>query len=211
MPHNHDTLNDPAVAPELRLRALESFLIENGHIEPPVLSALISAFGNRIDPDASPAMAIGGRPDELPAQVGAAAMLAIPRDSPGRYSAKTGKGSPLRWRWRWRIAARSPGPNGPRCSARKSRMRTPTATGTTTAAGSPPSSRSLPTRGSLRARARQASLAKRAGVTAYSCDCRRPARISIPATGMSGRRGAGTRRVAVASVCSRACRAEPLC
>ena len=85
MPHNHDTLNDPAVAqkPELRLRALESFLIENGHIEPPVLSALISAFGNRIDPDASPAMAIGGEPDQSPAQVGAAAMLAIPRDSLG--------------------------------------------------------------------------------------------------------------------------------
>lgn len=85
MPSNHEISNDPAAAqkPELRLRALEALLTENGYVDPPVLSALITAFGNRIDPDASPAMAIGGGPDQPPAQVGAEAMLAIPRDALG--------------------------------------------------------------------------------------------------------------------------------
>ncbi len=69
--------------PELRLRALETFLIENGHVEPPVLNALVTAFANRIDPNASPDVPIGGVPDQPPAQVGAEAMLAIPRDSMG--------------------------------------------------------------------------------------------------------------------------------
>jgi len=82
MPSNHKILHDPAApqTPELRLRALESFLVENGHVEPPVLNALVTAFGNRIDPNASPGMAMGGAADQPPAQVGAEAMLAIPRD-----------------------------------------------------------------------------------------------------------------------------------
>jgi len=85
MPSDQTISHDSAAPqkPELRLRALETFLIENGHVEPPVFNALITAFGNRIDPNASPAMAIGGEPDQPPAQVGAEAMLAIPRDALG--------------------------------------------------------------------------------------------------------------------------------
>lgn len=85
MPSNHQISHDTAASqkPELRLRTLETFLIENGHVEPPVLNALVTAFGNRIDPNASPGVAIGGAPDQPPAQVGAEAMLAIPRDSLG--------------------------------------------------------------------------------------------------------------------------------
>jgi nitrile hydratase accessory protein len=85
MPSKHNISHDSAAPqkPELRLRALETFLIENGHVEPPVLNALVTAFGNRIDPNASPGVAIGGQPDQSPAQVGAEAMLAIPRDPLG--------------------------------------------------------------------------------------------------------------------------------
>jgi len=85
MPSNHTISHDSAAPqkPELRLRALESVLTENGHVEPPVFNALITAFGNRIDPNASPAAAIGGGPNQSPAQVGVEAMLAIPRDPLG--------------------------------------------------------------------------------------------------------------------------------
>lgn len=69
-------------APELRLLALQSMLIEKGHVEPPAIAALIKAFGNRIDPgvdtDLTPPAA--GLP---PAQIGAQAMLAIPKNADG--------------------------------------------------------------------------------------------------------------------------------
>jgi nitrile hydratase accessory protein len=67
--------------PELRLLTLQATLIENGRVEPAAVAALIKAFGSRIDPQVDVAVAA---PDGMPpAQVGAQAMLAVPKNAEG--------------------------------------------------------------------------------------------------------------------------------
>jgi nitrile hydratase accessory protein len=85
MSSDHSDSNELGAAPhtpELRLRALELLLTENSHVEPAALGTLIKAFESRIDPHASADIA-GAEPDRPAAQVGAQAMLAIPRDADG--------------------------------------------------------------------------------------------------------------------------------
>lgn len=69
--------------PELRLRALEAVLIDNGRVDPAALDILVTAFGARIEPNASADLSGLVGADLPAAQVGGAAMLAIPKDAEG--------------------------------------------------------------------------------------------------------------------------------
>jgi nitrile hydratase accessory protein len=70
-------------SPELRLRVLEAVLIENGRVDRVVLETLVNAFGARIEPNARTDLAELVGSDLPAAQVGGAAMLAIPKDAVG--------------------------------------------------------------------------------------------------------------------------------
>ena len=70
---------------EGRLRAIETVLTTNGHVESAKLGAFVEVFESRIGPDAGTDITPGtpAEPDQPAAQVGAHAMLAIPRDAEG--------------------------------------------------------------------------------------------------------------------------------
>jgi nitrile hydratase accessory protein len=86
MTSKQSDLNDRGLtesSPELRLRVLETVLIENGRIDPTVLEVLTKTFGARIEPNAGADIASLAAPDRPAAQVGGAAMLAIPKNAEG--------------------------------------------------------------------------------------------------------------------------------
>lgn len=75
----------PLAGDESRLLMLGAELAGKGHIEPLALAALLQAFEGRVAPDAprDPAPEDAPAADLAPAQVGARAMLAIPRNAEG--------------------------------------------------------------------------------------------------------------------------------
>ncbi len=88
MSTDHDEKTEPGFAPtalEGRLRAIETVLTTNGHVEKAKLGAFVEVFESRIEPHAGTDITPGAppEPDQPAAQVGAQAMLAIPRDAEG--------------------------------------------------------------------------------------------------------------------------------
>ena len=69
--------------PQLRLRVLEAVLIETGHVDTAALQSLAKAFADRIDPSAAADLASLAEPGIPAAQVGGAAMLAVPKNAEG--------------------------------------------------------------------------------------------------------------------------------